>query len=48
MTHDSEAIELTVTVEGEFEPVTEAEVVLIESYLGDLIQGILLTQDEKG
>ena len=48
MTHDSEPIDLSVSVEGEFEDVTEAEVVLIESYLGDLIQGILLTQDEKG
>ena len=48
MAHDSEHIELSVRVDGEFEHVTEAEVVLIESYLGDLIQGILLTQDEKG
>ena len=48
MAHDSEAFDLSVSFDGEFEPVTEAEVVLIESYLGDLIQGILLTQDEKG
>ena len=48
MVHDSEHIDLSVSVEGELEHVTEAEVVLIESYLGDLIQGILLTQDEKG
>ena len=48
MVHDSEHIDLSVRVDGEFEPVTEAEVVLIEAYLGDLIQGILLTQDEKG
>ena len=48
MSHDSEHIDLSVSFDGELEHVTEAEVVLIESYLGDLIQGILLTQDEKG
>ena len=48
MSHDSEHIDLSVSFEGELDNVTEAEVVLIESYLGDLIQGVLLTQDEKG
>jgi hypothetical protein len=45
--HDAEATDLSVSVDGEFDRVTEAEVQLIESYLGDLIPAMLLTQDEE-
>ncbi len=48
MFHDPEPTDLTVTFEGTMDDVSEAEVLLIESYLGDLIQRVLLTQDEKG
>jgi hypothetical protein len=45
--HDSEASDLTVLFDGEMGDVTDAEVQLIESVLGDLIQGVLLTSTEK-
>ena len=47
MTHNSEASDLTVLFAGELGDVTDAEVLLIESVLGDLIQGVLLTSPEK-
>lgn len=47
MSHDAESTDLIVSVEGEFDPVREAEVRLIEAYLGDLIQAILLTREEE-
>ncbi|MDR4468451.1 MAG: hypothetical protein MRJ68_09155 [Nitrospira sp.] len=47
MTHHSEADDLTVVFDGELGDVTDAEVLLIESMLGDLIQGVLLTRPEK-
>ena len=47
MPRDPEPAELTVRVDGEFVRVTESEVRLIESYLGDLIQAILSNSDEK-
>lgn len=48
MLHDSEPGDLTVSFEGEFDRVTEAEMLLIESSLGDLIQSMLLTGNEEG
>ena len=42
MPHDAEPADLAISVDGEFDRVTEAEVQLIESYLGDLIQAMLL------
>ena len=47
MHHDAKAADLTVVADGEFHPVTEAEVELIEAYLGDLIPAILLIRDEE-
>lgn len=47
MTHNSDANDLTVLFNGELGDVTDAEVLLIESMLGDLIQGVLLTSAEK-
>lgn len=47
MAHDAEPTDLTVSVEGEFDRVREAEVQLIEAYLGDLIRAILLARDEE-
>lgn len=47
MSHDAEPADLTVSVDGEFDRVTEAEVQLIEAYLGDLIPALLLNSDEK-
>jgi hypothetical protein len=45
--HDSEASDLRVLFDGEIGDVTDAEVQLIESVLGDLIQRVLLTSTEK-
>jgi hypothetical protein len=45
--HDAEPADLSVRFEGEFDRVTEAEVQLIESYLGDLIPAMLLNSDEE-
>jgi len=45
--HDAEPTDLTVRVDGEFDRVQEAEVELIEAYLGDLIQTMLLNPDEE-
>lgn len=47
MHHDVKPPDLTVEADGEFQPVTEAEVQLIEAYLGDLIPAILLKRDEE-
>ena len=47
MPHDSEETELSVRCEHFSERVLEAEVLLIESYLGNLIQAVLVTQDEE-
>ena len=47
MSYDGQPIEILVSFEGELGPVTEAEVQLIESSLGELIQAIL-SQDEAG
>lgn len=47
MSHDAEPADLTVSVEGTFDRVTEAEVQLIEAYLGDLIPAMLLTREEE-
>ena len=47
MAHDSEASDLIILFDGEIGGVTDAEVQLIESVLGDLIQGVLLTSTEK-
>ena len=47
MSHNPEPIGLTVTHEGAFEYVTEAEIQVIESALGDLIQTILRKQVEE-
>lgn len=46
MTHDPDQMELTVRCENFIESVSEAEVQLIESCLGNLIQAVLVTQDE--
>jgi hypothetical protein len=45
--HDPEASDLIILFDGEIGDVTDAEVQLIESVLGDLIQGVLLTSTEK-
>jgi hypothetical protein len=45
--HNVKSADLTVEAVGEFHPVTDAEVELIEAYLGDLIPAILLIQDEE-
>lgn len=47
MSHNGEPDDLAVCFDGEVGDVTGAEVQLIESALGDLIQGILLTQHEE-
>lgn len=47
MSHDGQPIEILVTFEGKLGSVTEGEVQLIESSLGDLIQAIL-SQEEAG
>ena len=47
MAHDSEAIDLTILFDGEVGDVTEAEVRLIESSLGDLLQAILQQDEER-
>ena len=47
MPHDSEQTDLTVRFEHFSESVLEAEVVLIESYFGNLIQAMLLIQEEE-
>ena len=47
MLHDAEPTDLSVSIEGEFDCVTEAEVQLIEAYLGDLIPAMLLNSDEE-
>jgi hypothetical protein len=45
--HDAEPINLSVCFDGEVGDVTEAEVQLIESILGDLVQRVLLTRNEE-
>ena len=47
MSHDDTPDDLTVCFEGEVGDVTEAEVQLIESVLGGLVQRILLTRHEE-
>lgn len=47
MAHDAEPINLSVCFDGEVGDVTEAEVQLIESILGDLVQRVLLTRNEE-
>ncbi len=47
MPHDPDLTELSVSFEHFSESVSEAEVLLIESCLGNLIQAVLLTQDEE-
>lgn len=44
---DPDQTELSVRFENFNEKVSEAEVLLIESYLGNLVQAVLLTQDEE-
>ena len=47
MAHDLDQTDLSVRFENFRENVSEAEVVLIESCLGDLIQAILLRPEEE-
>jgi hypothetical protein len=47
VSHDGELDDLAVCFDGEVGDVTDAEVQLIESCLGDLIQRILLTRREE-
>ncbi len=47
MAHDGESNNLVVRFDGEVGDVTDAEVQLIESILGDLIQGVLLSSNEE-
>ncbi len=47
MSHDDKPDEPAVCFDGEVGDVTEAEVQLIESVLGDLVQRILLTRNEE-
>lgn len=46
MPHDRESKELSVSFENFSEDVSEAEVALLESSLGNLIQAVLLTGEE--
>lgn len=47
MPHDPDQTGLSVRFENISENVSEAEELLIESYLGNLIQAVLLSQDEE-
>lgn len=47
MAHDAVSGDLTVRFDGDVGDVTEAEVQLIESVLGELVQRILLTRNEE-
>ena len=47
MPHDPDQTGLSVSCENVSENVSEAEVLLIESYLGNLIQAVLLIPDEE-
>ena len=47
MAHDCKPDDLAVCFDGDVGEVTDAEVRLIESVLGDLIQGMLLTRNEE-
>jgi len=47
VSHDCEPENLSVRFDGEVGGVTEAEVQLIESFLGVLIQDILMTRKEE-
>jgi hypothetical protein len=45
--HDCKPTDLAVCFDGEVGDVTDAEVQLIESILGDLVQRVLLTRNEE-
>ncbi len=47
MAHDAVSADLAVSFDGDVGDVTEAEVQLIESVLGELVQRILLTRNEE-
>lgn len=47
MSLDPDQVDLNVSFENVSENVSETELLLIESYLGNLIQAVLLTQDEE-
>ncbi len=47
MPHERDRTELTVRFESFNEQVSDAEVQLVESYLGDLLQAVLLIEDEE-
>lgn len=47
MSHDWKPDDLAVCFDGEVGEVTDAEVQLIESVLGDLVQRVLLTRNEE-
>lgn len=47
MAHNAVSIDLAVRFDGDVGDVTEAEVQLIESVLGELVQRILLTRNEE-
>lgn len=47
MSHDGKPDDLAVCFDGEVGDVTDAEVQLIESVLGDLVQSMLLTRNEE-
>ncbi len=48
MSHEIQPNEVTVRCDLELVDVTEAEVVLIEASLGELIQEVVLNQEEEG
>ena len=47
MAHDAVSADLVVRFDGDVGEVTDAEVQLIESVLGDLVQRVLLTRNEE-
>ena len=48
MSHEIQPNELTVRFDLEVTDVTDAELALIESSLGELIQAVVVNQEEEG
>lgn len=48
MSHEIQPNELTIRFDLELTDVTDAELALIESSLGELIQAVVVNQEEEG
>ena len=48
MSHEIEPNEVTIRFDLELTDVTDAELALIESSLGELIQAVVVNQEEEG